>query len=178
MRVQFALDADDVDRFGRLLSERERRGTDMSPALRRIALDFMAVEEQVFASAGRLILGRGWKKLNPTWAAYRARTGRGSRILEMGGGAGGRLRKSLTIPGAPYQRLDISDDEMVVSTRLGIAKVHAAGATIIITNASGQRTVKIPRRRFVRLRREDKVRWIGYAQDYLSNGRVSQRLGL
>jgi phage gpG-like protein len=178
VKVVFKLDEGDLARLDRLIKERQDRGTDMRPVLREVSTDFFDLESQLFESQGRLILGRGWKKLNPKWLAYRQANGRGSRILEMEGGAGGRLRKSLTVPGAPYQRLDVSADELVVSTRLGIAKVHDRGGTVTISNASGTRTVKIPRRRMVRLRREDKLRWLGAAQRFISDGGAGRRRGL
>ena len=178
MRIEFKLDAADLAAFDRLVADRQQRGTDMRPVLRELSTDFFDLEEQLFASEGRLILGRGWQKLNPKWLAYRQRQGRGSRILDMEGGAGGRLRRSLTVPGAPYQRLDIDADEMVASTRLGIAGVHDKGRTLTIRNASGTRTVKIPRRRLVRLRRQDKLRWLGASQHFISTGRLGGRLGL
>jgi len=177
--IEFRLSESDLADLDRLLADRGERGTDMAPVLNELVTDFLDLEEQLFASQGRLILGRGWKKLNPRWLAYRQAKGRGSRILEMEGGEGGRLRRSLTVRGAPYQRLTVRADGMEVATRLGIAAVHDRGRTITITNASGTRTVKIPRRRIVRLRREDKVRWLSQAQDYISTGRIgSGRLGL
>lgn len=179
MRIVFKLDADDLARFDRVIEQRQERGTNLRPAMKVASTDFMALEQQVFATQGRVILGSGWKKLNPKWADYRRSQGRGDRILQMTGGAGGRLRKSLTVPGAPYQKLTVTDDEMVVAITLGIATIHAKGSTITINNASGKRTVKVPRRRFVRLRREDRLRMLSYAQDYIETGRTAFRgLGL
>lgn len=173
MRVELKLDEAELKHFQEIVEERGRRGTNMRPALEAVADDFLDLEESVFATQGRLVLAAGWKKLSPKWLKFKTSHGLSPRILEMTQG-GGRLRRSLTVHGAPWQLRDVTNDEVVVGTTLGIANVHQKGRTVRI----GNRTVKIPARKFVRLRRTDKQRWIDLQQSYLSTGTVTGRLGL
>lgn len=178
MRVELKLDEAQLQAFERLVEERQRRAMDMTPALEEVADDFLELERRVFDTQGRVVLSAGWRKLSKSWTKFKQTHGLSPRILEMTQG-GGRLRRALTVKGAPYQLRHVTDEEVVVGTNLGIARIHQKGGKITLHGHAA----KIPSRKFVRLRQVDKVRWIGELQSYLSddvNSRaaVRQRLGL
>lgn len=169
MKIKFDYDETAAARFQRLLNEREQRVRNLDPVHEAIVADFHDLEDAVFHTQGRLLTGSGWKSLSPKWLATKRRLGLSQRILEMApGGKMGRLRRSLVVPGAPWQVLRMRDDSVEVGTSLGIAKVHQTGGVV----ALGHRQVRVPRRRFVSLRRVDKARWLSMYEQHLFTGRI------
>lgn len=178
MRVRWTYDDRALQEYEALVAERARRVMDVRPALHVIQHDFHDIEDAVFRTEGRLIRAT-WRPLNEAWAKWKARRGLSPRMLEMAkGGRIGRLRRAMTVPGAPYQVLRISDTAIEVGTSLGIAKIHQKGGSVVITKPNQEpRSVTIPRRRFVGLRRSDKDRWLGYFAAYIHKGDVHIRRG-
>lgn len=170
--MQFQLDFDQKTRrlVEGVIAERQRRSVSMRPALEAVAADFAAIETEAFATQGRAI-GSSWRSLSPAYRAWRARTGRGTTVLKYANAQGGRLLRSLTVPGAPWSLRRVTDDDVTVGTSLGIAAVQQRGGVVTIQG----RRVTIPRRRFVNIRSSDKLRWVGYAQQYLDHGGVQFR---
>jgi phage gpG-like protein len=151
------------------LVTRRARLTDLEPALKAVASDMLAVEARVWATEGGAI-GEHWKPLSPRYAKWKARRYPGARLLEQTG----RLRKSLSVPGASWQRFEVGPTEMVLSTTLGIAKVHQSGGTVSVRSRGGkQHQAKIPKRQMVKVRRDDRLRWAGYVDEYLETGRTT-----
>lgn len=176
MKVKFDFDEPAAVRFDRLLAERQRRVTNLAPAHRAIADDFHDLEDAVFHTQGRLLTGSGWRSLSPKWKAMKARRGLSTRILEMAsGGQMGRLRRSLVVPGAPWQVLRLRGDSVEVGTSLSIAKIHQTGGVATVGQGPSRRSVRIPRRRFVSLRRVDKARWLAIYEQHLFEGRIGAR---
>lgn len=200
VRIRWDYNEATLREYQDLLAERRRRVLDMRPALSVIEHDFFDLEDAIFRSEGRLINAR-WKPLNKAYARWKLRRGMSPRTLEMArGGRVGRLRKSLTYPGAPWQVLRMNDTSIEIGTNLGIAPVHqkggtvqlqgtrtrtvnrgnitpGVGATVERVKVTQTRTAKIPRRRFVSLRRADKDRWLGYFAAYIHKGEVHIRRG-
>lgn len=174
IRVDIDIDKPALFSVADTFEARERRVRDMRPALTTMARDFEALEDRVFRSQGGAI-GVRWAPVSPMWRRYKARRGLSMRILEMApAGQIGRLRAALTLSGAPYAIRRISTHDLVAGTNLGIAKIHQTGGTVTIRG----RTVKIPRRRFVSLRRPDRQRWTHYAGEYIFRGSTrTRRLG-
>lgn len=153
----------DVEVFGdsqvdRELLKYQDRADDMTPALQFLADDFYEMEQRQFASQGGFA-SAGWAPLSPTYAAQKAAAFPGKGILE----ATGDLLESLTRPGVRAIR-DISPDELHVATRVPYARFHQTG------------TRKMPRRRVVEFRAQDRVRWVKVLQSYLETGHPGTNL--
>lgn len=155
----------DVDtesgRAQRMLREIADRGNDWQGVLGEVLLDFHKVEQRVFqqeAEPG----GGSWPSLDRRYLEKRREQGLGTKMLQYEGGDGGKLRKSLTQPGAPHSYVRIDADTLQVGTKLGIAAVHQKGGRV-----AGSR---IPQRRFVGVTDETRDRWAGILADHLKVG--------
>ena len=114
--------------------------SDFSPALEKIADDFLELEASQFASEGKTGSG-GWKALSPDYAAWKAVHYPGAKILERDGW----LRVSLTVKDAPFGLLEITPTQAVLGE-----SPHAS------TTAG---TRKMPARPPIELSESDKTRW-------------------
>ena len=120
------------------------RADDLRPVLTDIGEDVQLVIEEGFES-GRRPLGRRWSPLAKEYARTRVRKGRGRKVLELKGGRGGMLRKSLT--GGKASVFDLSRTEVRVGSKLGIAPPHHKGFSRTIKYPNGRRKrFKIPAR--------------------------------
>lgn len=173
MLVEFSFDQRARAVFQGQLDDLRRRGVSMHPALAAVADDFLELEEQVFETQGRRI-GATWRPLAEWWRRYRETHGLGTKILRYENARGGRLYRSLTQRGAPWQLRHIDADSVTVGTTLGIAPTHQKGGSATVPTRGGQRQIQVPRRRFVQLRLIDKHRWIAYQQEFLMTGRVQR----
>lgn len=153
--VRLNLDVFGDQQISRELLRFAKRGTDMSPAFKIIADDFLDIEKRQFTSAGRYGSG-GWRPLAPSTVAYKARRGLDPRILH----ATLRLRKSLTQRSGPDVIRKISNDEMFVGTRVKYARHHQHGAP----------RANLPQRRPVELPDRDRKNWMKILQRFLVEG--------
>lgn len=90
------------------------RASNAQPALRRV-LDQLLIGEQKLWSSGRK-----WSPLAPSTLRTKAARGQSSKPLR----GTGELERSLTIPGAPKQIREISDDELKFGTSVFHAHFH------------------------------------------------------
>lgn len=148
----------DTRRARGLLSEIADRGGDWRGVLQEVLLDFHRVEQRVFQQE-REPGGRPWERLDRRYLEKRREEGLGTDMLAYEGSRGGRLRRSLTQPGAPYAYQRIDADQLRVGTRLGIAAIHQKGGRL-----AGSR---IPARPFVGVTIETRRRWAGILADHL-----------
>lgn len=146
-----------------------RRAGDLRPALEDVADEFLAIEASVWRTQGTSI-GVRWAPLSQQWAHWKAEHYPGAGILEMTG----RLRKAMSERGAPYQRREIGPASALLGTTLGIAGIHNRGGTVTLTKPF-RRTVKIPKRQFVKIRATDKRRWAGAIGEHITVGRTRRR---
>jgi phage gpG-like protein len=155
------------------LTQTASRLTNLRPAFESIVDDFLNLEEQGWETEGAVV-GRHWKPLSKKWAAWKAKNRPGAGILEMTAG-GGPLRKSLTVRGAPYQRLDVGDDTLVMGTRHGIAKIHQTGRTVTLRSGKSSKTHKatIPARPIVRVQAATRRRWVATIDGFVHHGGTS-----
>ena len=124
--------------------------SDFSPALEKIADDFLELEASQFASEGKTGSG-GWKALSPDYAAWKAINYPGAKILERDGW----LRDSLTVKDAPFQVREISPTEAVLGTSVSYGIFHQTG------------TRKMPARPPIELSESDKTRWGKLVHEWL-----------
>lgn len=124
--------------------------SDFSPALEKIADDFLKLEQTQFATEGKTGSG-GWKALSPDYAAWKAINYPGAKILERDGW----LRDSLTVKDAPFQVREISPTEAVLGSSLNYAIYHQTG------------TRKMPARPPIELSASDQDRWGKLVHEWL-----------
>lgn len=148
---------------------------DVRPAMRLLAGDFERIQQERFERGG------GWQPLTRKYAEAKRAAGRGTAILELAGGAGGRLRRSLTEPNAPYAIRDVQRGGARFGTSLGIAGEHQGGGDVQIpagTRKDGAsrpaRTVRLPARPLVDDRVVDAIAGLGAERvaDHLGGGRL------
>ena len=96
--------------------------SDFSPALEKIADDFLELEASQFSSEGKTGSG-GWKALSPDYAAWKAVHYPGAKILERDGW----LRDSLTVKDAPFGVREITPTQAVLGSSLPYAMYHQTG---------------------------------------------------
>lgn len=150
MRIEFAAN---VDGAVLRLDSVGRRMVDARPAFRTIARDLMAGERQRFDTEG---FGR-WPRLDPDTIRRKRRSGQSDRVLE----ASGRLRRALTSPGAPGQRLDIDRDQL----RFGLQPNGAAYYGRFHQVGKG-----VPKRRVVGVTPRQRVKISGNLRDWILTG--------
>lgn len=149
MRIQLEI-AGDVQ-LSRTLLRFRQHAEDMSPAFEQIADDFYEIERRQFASEGVYGSG-GWKPLSPGYAARKSVLYPGKPILQ----ATGALFESLT--GGRGAVKKVSRDELLLSTDDEKAPFHQRG------------TRKMPQRRPVELRSQDRKNMVKVLQRYLVSG--------
>lgn len=166
MRID--VEVDGVAVFERGVERISRRADNLRDALEMVADDWADMVDREFDSAGSSS-GAKWRRNAPVWAAEKKRTGRGEKVLQLEGGMGGRLRESLAGRGSWGTR-NVSDDRVVVGTRLGIANTLRRGGSNRTT--SGQ-LVTMDARPFGRVRRADRERWMSMVREHLLEGQSS-----
>jgi phage gpG-like protein len=179
VEFEFDYEQDNLARFMNRLLEMGRRAGDMRTAMDAVADDFLRTQRRVFDTDGAAA-GRRWTPLAATYAENKRHEGRGTEMLELLGGRGGRLRESLTRRGASYQVRDVGPHTVKVGTKLGIAKVHQRGGTVTVQRGPNKgRRYRIPARPFVVLTPEVKDRWTVIMRTYVVDGDVNEfRFGL
>jgi len=172
--VKLDLHADGAAQIDRDVQLLGGRLVDLRPAWNAVFDDFLALEEAAWETDGRA-LGTRWKPLSARWARWKAKNRPGAGLLEMQAG-GGPLRKSLTKRGAPYQRLQISNGEIVMGTTFGIARTLQRGGTVTMQRGGTTYQANVPGRRMVRLVRQTRERWSGIVGGYVRTGSSPGRL--
>ena len=168
MRINVRLDDQAVRSLLDKLDGRAERASAARPAMEALADDFLAIETEAFRTEGRIF--GGWRRNAAWWRDWKARQG-GGRILEMPTPQGGRLRRSLTEKGAPWQVRRVSGSRIEVGTSLGIAgPLQRGGRAGEVSN--------IPARPIVRLRKVDRERWKGILGEYIATGSVAVSSGV
>ena len=170
-----------ADRHGEM-SDRVRRP---EPAFSAMVADFRRRVRAEFASDGAFE-GNAWERLRPAYLENRREEGRGSSILRLLGGNGGRLLGSLLGDNA-WAVEEITSTHMQVGTKLGIARIHQTGGTRTIpaqevtirrgpaAGTTYQRkasTHEVPARPFIDLGPRDVDRWAGFLRDWIVDGTV------
>lgn len=151
--MEIKLEAFGDTQLDRELLRFQDRGDDFSPMFESLAEDFYSIERAQFASEGRFA-SAGWAPLSSAYAARKARLHPGKTILR----ATDALFESLTGGAGSTRR--ITNDEM-----------YLAGAAHGIFHQRGTR--RMPRRRPVELRIQDRNRWIKTMQRFIVTGEVS-----
>lgn len=149
-----------IDSFGDQQLDREMlrfkgRSDNMRPVLSALADDFLAIQDQQFGSQGRFASG-GWRRLSASRVEQKRQQGLDPRILH----ATLALRKSLTKKGARGAVRKVTADEMRVGTSIDYAIHHQYG------------TQRMPRRRPVEFREQDRRRWVKALQRFLIDGTI------
>lgn len=124
--------------------------SDLRPAWRDIADDFLKVEERQFESAGAQGTGGAWQPLSPAYAAWKARNYPGMPIMQRSQ----RLFRSLSERNADHIE-ESRPDELVLGTRVPYAGYHQVGAGAL------------PQRRVIALNDTIRRRWMKFIQRYL-----------
>lgn len=132
--------------------------SDASPAFTKIArqgsgasgvYSLRGIERRQFDSQGQFASG-GWMPLAPSTTRAKARHGLSRRILK----ATGALEASLVGPGAGHVEI-ISPHQLVFGTSVGYAGFHQRG------------TKRMPRRRVIELREQDRRNFVRILQKHL-----------
>jgi phage gpG-like protein len=147
--MKFALiDFGDPVKEAQRLREVGMKAADTKPVMWRIAYDMMRVEGEIFASQGR----RG----GGSWKPLKSRTARrkGSTIILI---ESSDLVKSMSVPGAKYQQLKVTNYRVNLGTSRPWAFTHQFGS--IDRN--------IPRRPFVKFESRDVDRWRQWIYDHI-----------
>jgi phage gpG-like protein len=110
---------DSIAHVAERLELSSRDALNVQPAFFRIVEDMFDIERKIFSSQGRRG-GGAWKKLKPDTIRRKGH----SLILQKTG----TLEHSLTVPGAPYQILNVTDSEIEFGSDMEIAAIHSAGA--------------------------------------------------
>lgn len=124
--------------------------------IEEIKTDLFRIEEAVFSSQGRRG-GGSWKQLKED--TIRRKSG-STKILQ---GLTGALKRSVTEPDAPYQILQITNQELYFGTDRPGAAAHQFGYS----------PQGIPRRPFIRILPTDINRWTGLVVSHLMRPFVS-----
>lgn len=169
--------AEGFDRADRRFAEMARRASAAQPAFGAMADDFHGIMDQAFATEGA-IFGQRWRPLVPQYLERRQRQGRGSNILELLGGKGGRLRAALTGRSSKWSVRRVKARSLEIGTNLGIARVHQKGGVVAIPSGPFKPAVRIPARPFIGIRDSDRDRWARILSDWIVHGDVDRRLGL
>jgi phage gpG-like protein len=115
-----------------------------------IAKDMMRIEGQVFRSQGRRG-GGSWKNLKPDTIKRKKSA---IKLIETGS-----LMRSLSVPGAKYQILDVGTQRIEFGTTRSGAETHQFGS----------RRQNIPARPYLRFTDYDLQRWKNYVITHLLN---------
>lgn len=136
----------DEIRVAEKLHKMEVAASDTYAPLLVIAEDMMKAEGALFASGGRRG-GGSWARLKPDTIKRKGST----RILY----DTGTLEKSLTVPGAEYQVLNIGKDTLEFGTSDPVAGLHQHG------------TYKMPARPVIKFTTGDSARWMNIIVGHL-----------
>lgn len=138
----------------RRLIDVAKRGGDARPALMKVADLFRHDQQANFARGGR----PRWAPLSPEYAAYKARTGHGTRIGVYTGG----LRDSLIREGDRYHLEVVRPHELKVGTRNPVGHLFGGKHT----------KQRQPRRKVVSLTPSRRREYLEMVQDYLVEGEL------
>lgn len=108
--------------------------------LTEISANIFEIESAVFSSGGRRG-GGSWKQLKPETIK---RKGKDEILVDYSA-----LKDSLTVPGAPFQILEIGNESLVFGTNRPYAFVHQHGSV----------KARVPARPFIRFLPTDITRW-------------------
>lgn len=190
MATIIEFEVDGFEQVTRRWDEIGDRARNARPAFRAMVRDFRRKVRLEFASEGAYE-GGTWEQLRPSYLEERLEEGRGSAILRLYGGMGGRLFESL-VGENNWAVEDIADDHMEVGTKLGIARVHQTGGTRTIPEqqvtirrgpAAGTSYVRrasthrIPARPFTQIDRRDLERWAGFVRRWIVDGIAPRGVG-
>ena len=126
---------------------------DATPLWDRLADRFAVAEGRQFASEGGYGSG-GWTPLSPVYAAWKARSYPGKRILQRTGA----LFDSLTR--RPFGIEVLTAKAMTVGSGIDYGKYHQAGGG------------SLPQRRPVELPESERRVWVRYIQNFIRSGEV------
>lgn len=149
MRVEISLAGD--KQVSRELLRFGERALMARPAFEAIGELLLTVEQHQFASEGRFASG-GWAPLAESTLAQKT----GPSILD----ETGELRASLTERGDPHQIFDVGDEYLLFGTDLDYAGYHQTG------------TSRMPRRRPLELREEQRAEAVKILQRFITTGIV------
>lgn len=146
--MQLKADAD-FTAFRARLAELEGRLSDLRPVMDDLGEDLRELIREGFDTEGASY-GKRWAPLAPAYRKHRISKDRGSDILNLRGGGGGRLLKSFQGRNS-WKVYTLRRDGVQVGTKLGIAGPHDRGfsRTLRLQRKDGStysRSYRIPKR--------------------------------
>ena len=141
--LKFSFEVEGEKQFHRAIDGVKESCKSLKPAFEKIAENFFETEEKQFAAEGAFQGNTKWDELTKPYEKWKFENFGKLPILTLTG----KLRSSLTIPGAEGNINQITDTSMVIGTNIPYGVWHQRGTT------------KMPQRQPIKLTEKQKKTW-------------------